>query len=104
MFTANTLTVGAIIGIVLGTICVMSIMICLIMFCLCFCIPGCPCYCCSTQHRCHWIFFPSHSTQPQAAETSVMYSTNAHQQQPVLKDAGPPPIKEMPYEVEQPPP
>ena len=33
-----------------------------------------------------------------------MYSTNAHQQQPVLKDAGPPPIKEVPYEVEQPPP
>lgn len=104
LFTANALTVGAIIGIVLASICVVSIIICLIVFCLCFCIPGCPCYCSSTQHRRHWIFFPAHSTQPQTAETSVTYTTSTHQQQSILKAADPLPSKEVPYEVDQPPP
>ena len=100
LFTANALTVGAIIGIVLASICVVSIIICLIVFCLCFC----PCYCSSTQHRRHWIFFPAHSTQPQTAETSVTYTTSTHQQQSILKAADPLPSKEVPYEVDQPPP
>ena len=106
-FIADSLTAGAIVAIVLGAICFILIITSVIVLCLCCCIPGCPCYCASTQNRRHWLFFPPHNTQPQTTETSVTYTTNNQQQQSFIKAADPLPSKEVPYEespMDQPPP